>query len=1009
MLEKAQHLIHLTKEQQFTTLNLSGCRLTEIPEEVAEMVWLEELDLAQNQISDLELLKRLINLKILWLYQNQIKDLEPISGLVNLQKIELSLNQISELNPLKGLENLQALGLDHNPISDLNPLKGLSNLQTLDLKANQVSDLSPIADLENLQSLGLDQNQVSDLSPLKGLSNLLTLELAENSISDLFPLKELDRLQSLDLSKNQISDLRQLKNLSNLRTLDLSQNQINDIDSLANLVKLNRLQLYQNQISDLKPLVGLHNLQTLRLSQNQISDIGPLTKLFNLGVLWLDQNQISDLQPLSTLVNLKDISLDQNQISDLQPLAGLIKTEFLSLNQNHISNINPLVGLASLQALLLTQNQVSDISLFANLSDLRALALDQNKLPSLAKIEFLTDKSKYKDLTHLSLFGNPMNGIDEKILGDKKHEDVLSPLRQFFSQYKKGKKRLFEAKLILVGEGGVGKTSLKQKLKFNQYQAKPGAIPSTEGILSEPWDLKGVSIPGQPKSQQVRLNIWDFGGQEIDHQTHQFFLTKSSVYLFVSNSRLGDTQSKFDYWLNIIHKLAPDSPVLVVRNLFDNQKEPFRFEEWRQKYVGQINPKSVTVACTQRDDKGIDQVLDFIRKSLPELENFGVEWPLSYVEIRHELEALALNELNYIPFDQYADICSRHGLETDEEAETLAAYLHNIGTILHYQEDPVLRELVILNPQWLTGAFYKIIRDEGVNKEKGLFTRSMLKEIWDRKLYPSDKYPQLIELMMKFELCFPLEQRNHYIIPQLLQEAENKEARKAISGQDTLRFQYHYDDVLPAGMISRFICKQHGNIAKDAEGNFLYWRYGVLIQREETLALIEQPIGDTKILVTVQGKHKRELLAVIRDCFDQLHRPLNNLKPVEILPCNCEVCAKSKDPHPFKYEVIKRRLNDPDVYERCDISDAKVNRRTLYADAIDETYIDKERIKALIASGQIDKVMQDYGTDHRFFDMKMRYGILSNEHFIGTLTTDEYLARKMQVAQGLLENLDRND
>ena len=795
-----------------------------------------------------------------------------------------------------------------------------------------------------------------------------------------------------------------------LTTLDLSDCGLTEIpEEVGEMVWLERLSLDKNRISDVKPLEGLINLQYLWLDQNQISDIKPLEGLTDLQGLWLYQNQISDIKPLEDLINLQSLWLLQNQIRDIKPLERLMKLQLLTLSQNQISDIKSLEGLINLKGLSLGQNQISDIKSLEPLIKLQILILDQNQLPSLSKIEFLTDKSKFKKLVDLSLFGNPMNGIDEKILGTKPDNNILPSLRQYFSQYKKGKKRLFEAKLVLVGEGGVGKTSLKQKLKFNQYQAKPGAIPSTEGILSEPWDLKGVSIPGQPKSQQVRLNIWDFGGQEIDHQTHQFFLTKSSVYLFVSNSRLGDTQSKFDYWLNIISKLAPDSPVLVVRNLFDNQKEPFRFEEWRQKYAGQINPKSVTVACTQRDEKGIDQVLDFIRKSLPELENFGVEWPLSYVEIRHELEALALNELNYIPFDQYADICSRHGLETDEEAETLAAYLHNIGTILHYQDDPVLRELVILNPQWLTGAFYKIIRDEDVNKEKGLFTRSMLKDIWDRKLYPSDKYPQLIELMMKFELCFPLEQRNHYIIPQLLQEAENKEARKAISGQDTLRFQYHYDDVLPAGMISRFICKQHGNIAKDAEGNFLYWRYGVLIQREETLALIEQPIGDTKILVTVQGKHKRELLAVIRDCFDQLHRPLNNLKPVEILPCNCEVCAKSKDPHPFKYEVIKRRLNNPDVFEICDISDAKVNRRTLYADAIDDTYIDKERIKALIASGQIDKVMQDYGTDHRFFDMKMRYGILSNEHVIGTLTTDEYLARKMQVAQGLLENLDRND
>lgn len=39
--------------------------------------------------------------------------------------------------------------------------------------------------------------------------------------------------------------------------------------------------------------------------------------------------------------------------------------------------------------------------------------------------------------------------------------------------------------------------------------------------------------------EDVRLHVWDFGGQEIMHATHQFFLTERSLYLLVLSGRQG--------------------------------------------------------------------------------------------------------------------------------------------------------------------------------------------------------------------------------------------------------------------------------------------------------------------------------------------------------------------------------------------------------------------------------------------------------------------------------------
>ncbi len=41
----------------------------------------------------------------------------------------------------------------------------------------------------------------------------------------------------------------------------------------------------------------------------------------------------------------------------------------------------------------------------------------------------------------------------------------------------------------------------------------------TERIERQEWKIGSGD-------DEIRLNVWDFGGQEIMHATHQFFLTK---------------------------------------------------------------------------------------------------------------------------------------------------------------------------------------------------------------------------------------------------------------------------------------------------------------------------------------------------------------------------------------------------------------------------------------------------------------------------------------------------
>jgi internalin A len=70
-------------------------------------------------------------------------------------------------------------------------------------------------------------------------------------------------------------------------------------------------------------------------------------------------------------------------------------------------------------------------------------------------------------------------------------------------------------------------------------------------------------------SNDIQVNIWDFAGQEITHQTHQFFLSTRSLYLYVLDSQKEDNDSDIYHWLSVIKANGGDSPIIVVVNKRD--------------------------------------------------------------------------------------------------------------------------------------------------------------------------------------------------------------------------------------------------------------------------------------------------------------------------------------------------------------------------------------------------------------------------------------------------------
>ena len=207
-----------------------------------------------------------------------------------------------------------------------------------------------------------------------------------------------------------------------------------------------------------------------------------------------------------------------NQLSSLPAeIVQLTNLQTLNLYNNQLSSLPAeIVQLTNLQSLDLRHNQLSSLPAeFVQLTNLQSLDLSYNQLSSLPEtIKKLTKLEK------LDLRRNPLP-IPPEILGSKNiNEDPgdVSEILDFYFRVQDPSETepLYEAKLLIIGEGGAGKTSLAKKIVDENYELK-SEEKSTEGIDVIQWKFP------LPNGKEFRVNIWDFGGQEIYHQTHQFF------------------------------------------------------------------------------------------------------------------------------------------------------------------------------------------------------------------------------------------------------------------------------------------------------------------------------------------------------------------------------------------------------------------------------------------------------------------------------------------------------
>jgi Leucine-rich repeat (LRR) protein len=784
-------------------------------------------------------------------------------------------------------------------------------------------DLSVSSDNDNATGLTELPESIGQLTQLEKLNikNNQLIKLPES-------LGQLTLLQSLNCSKNQLTKLPEsICQLTQLQELDLSYNRLTTLpESLGKLTLLQSLNLCKNQLRTFpEELCQLTQLQDLDVAYNQLTTLPKsLGKFSQLQLLNIAQNQLTTLpESLGQLCCLCELRIYGNSITALpDSIAMLLKLEILYMDNPFGKLPESIKHLSNLRELGIGECGLSFIpEWIGELRQLSWLNLLGNKLSDLP--ESIT---QLQHLERLDLKGNPLN--PELAAA---YKEGLDTVKSYLRANAEAKVVLNEAKLILIGEGEVGKSCLLGALRGDPWEE---TRPTTHGI-----EIKPVKVTDPDTGTEITLNGWDFGGQPVYRPTHQLFFSAPAVYLVVWKPREGPQAGAVKEWIKLVKHREPEAKILVVAthggprerkpdinrqeiwemfgqetviNFFHVESKPAKYDKKNKKWTGKR--------------KGIMELKNAIAKLAASLLEVGRSVPKRWQDVR---EALLQTGEPYLPIERVIALCcnEKHKM-SENEAQDFISVSHRLGHFIHYGHDPRLKDMVILKPDWLATAVSFVLDDEETRKKHGLVKFARLGKLWSDKTrdkefrYPTKVHLMFVALMERFDLSYrvagspfggPTDDTSliAQLVPDVRPEVDiAREWPEQLQSGDEQQVQICriLDDkrqsATAEGLFYQLIVRLHKfSLGRENFNASVHWQRGLILDDDYNGRALLEYIGND-IRITVRAPYPINLLAILtREVKWLVEHFWEGLRCDVMVPC-VEPCGR-KAPGTGLFEVEK--------------------------------------------------------------------------------------------------------
>jgi internalin A len=775
---------------------------------------------------------------------------------------------VGKLRKLQGLNSLLLCGLDIGPTGAKAIAASLAGLTSLNLESNHIGvegSKAIAASLTGLTSLTIWRDNIGAEGAkaiATSLTGLRSLSLGADNIGAQGAkaiAASLTGLTSLDLWASDVGDGGAeaiAASLTGLTTLNLGGSNIGAEGAraiAASLTGLTSLTLWGN---------------TLRHDGGGVTHGGRARVIGTQGA-----------KAIASLTGLASLNLGGNDI-------GAEGAKAIAAS---------LTGLTSLELWGNDIGAEGAKAIAASLTGLTSLDLRSSNIGAEGAKAIVGAWSARPDSAHLRELDLRNNGdlsslLPKEALETSDAQIILAAYRSFKRAREAGTAQpLNEVKLLVVGNEAVGKTSLLRYLIHNKPR-DPSQVRTPGIVLHEKIEVQSWS----PQHCDIKLNVWDFGGQEMLRGTHRFFLTERSLYLLLLDDRRPDDRT-YEGLLKTIRNCGGDSPIIVAINKSDEGKKDLRLDE---KGLRESYPNIVAFSRTSCDPgewaansiAALRQQIVEVIKDDSRLRHVRDPIPNNWLAIKNRVSRVA-TQRSVLPNADFIALCEKPGagvkkITNASEQHALLQLLHHLGVIIAHglgrDSSAASREITLLDPNWLTGAIYRVLEMAKTNECDGEFSRANLSQWLDPQIYPA-RWHEFILTMIRdpdIGLCFrlPAQGEERYLIPEALPPGAPDRHRWP---EAPLRFRYRYG-FLPTGLIPRFIVQSHRNLA----GKRSRWKQGVELAAADCNMLIIADLEDRRVDIEVAGPLplRRSALNIVLNDLDAVHRLNPEAEPIALVP-----------------------------------------------------------------------------------------------------------------------------
>ena len=486
-------------------------------------------------------------------------------------------------------------------------------------------------------------------------------------------------------------------------------------------------------------------------------------------------------------------------------------------------------------------------------------------------------------MEYLSLKKNPIKNLNSE---DLEEQNCWTRIKPFFEKgFTLGWEINNTGKIIFLGNSNVGKSTIIERITTGKLNKN---MDSTHGIQIYNWNIpkKDYRTPlihqiGEYRKEysgkhnvrleipkEIKLQVWDFGGQEYYHATHRLFFSKNALYIILwdeesnrysSNNNIPDNYPKEHWVQNVLYYNRPKSKIddlLLVQNKVIN-KGKFNIDNKIFIIYDYNNPALF--------DGTLGQLEDYLKNNLHKINGLGIPYLQIYFDIRTKIETIN-KETKYYKFNDFVNFLKievqNSGnpdlFENEEEVYEIIEFLETSGLIIFYEIDKKIpdKNYIFTDSDWLTKLIYEIlslkVKNLGHPGEFDLVhLLTVINTEYLRSIGLND--PEFwIKLLKDFDLIFETKRNNAriFIAPQYLPATWNEEQKKIISELENKSFKniitIQYPHFLPPVYLNSLISE-----LGEYHFEYMYCKEGIIVKRaNQNLAIISGNIKEKQIIIS---------------------------------------------------------------------------------------------------------------------------------------------------------------